>query len=198
MLEGRFAALRWLVAVVALAMVGGWSTPRAQGQARLFLSVVDANGAPVTDLSTDEFEITWGDATSDILSAELAREPMKVTVLVDNSGTVSDASLEHIRDGLRLFLRAMPERSEVALITLARQPRWVVRHTTDRAELERGVDRIVPDGGSGVALLDGLVEAGDRVGDDEQRREVIVAVSTNVGETSNSKQADYERLVRRV
>ena len=192
---GRFAA-----AVACLVLAAGGSGPalEAQQMARLFIGVVGTDGTPLTDLSTGDFEITWGDTPSDILNARLASEPMKLTLLVDNSGAIDNSTIEHIRDGLRAFVGVVPEGHDVALIAIARQPRWVVRHTDDREDILRGIDRIVPDGDTGMTLLDGLVEAGDRVGDDEDRREVIVSISTNMGESSNNNHADHERLVRQV
>jgi len=171
----------------------------AQQQARLFISVMDADGFPSTDLLADEFHITWGDAESDILSARLANEPMKVTVLVDNSDAVNDGMLRNIRDGLKVFVDSLPRGHEVAIVALARQPKWVVPHTADYDELRSGVDLIIPERDAGSAFLDALGEAGERFGgDQEPKREVIVAITTNMGESSGRNETDYNQLVRLV
>ncbi len=168
----------------------------AQATGQLYFSVVDQTGSPITDMTADEFSVSLGGTGCEILSATL-NEPMRVTVLVDNSeGTRGE--MVYIRRGLERFLDGMPQGHEIALITLARNPRWIVRHTTNREQLKEGVGLIQTDRASGSTFLDALVEAGGRFEDAEGKRSVIVAITNNGDGSSHSNQSAYERLVNQV
>ncbi len=168
----------------------------AQATGQLYFSVVDQTGSPVTDMTAEEFTVRLGGTECEILSATL-NVPMRVTVLVDNSEGTRDA-IVYIRRGLERFLDAMPQGHEIALISLARNPRWIVRHTTNREELKERMGLIQRDRGSGSTFLDALVEAGGRFEDAEGKRSVIVAITNHGQGSSNSNQAAYELLVNRV
>jgi hypothetical protein len=84
-------------------------------------------------------------------------------------------------------------------LTLAPQPRWVVRRTNDRVQLINGVDRISPDSG-GARLLDALIEESDRVEKDNRDATayfpVVVIMSTTGPESSTPRDRDLDRMVR--
>ena len=195
----RLAGVALALGLVTDVLGGPWdlgSALHAQERGQpLYFSVVDTTGSPITDMTADEFEVRLGGTRVEILSATLANEPMQVTVLVDNSGTTR-AAIARIRDGLRVFLDAMPQGHEVALVTLSPQARWIARHTTDREELKKTVDYIVPDRG-GAAFVDALVEAGGRFEGAEGKRPVIVAITSNAGQMVFNE-TRYNRFVQRV
>jgi hypothetical protein len=109
-------------AVLALVlMVCGvpWSTgqtARAQNRV-LFLSVIDVTGEAVTDLQPDEVFVRWDGVDGEILDLDPIALPVRVTVFIDNGGSAASA-LQHMREGLKGFVDAMPEDVEVALLTV--------------------------------------------------------------------------------
>jgi hypothetical protein len=165
----------------------------------VFLSVVDGNGEPVTDLEPDEVIVQWDGVDCETLSLEPIEWPVRVTVFVDN-GEGGLEALQHMREGLKGFVDAIPEEVEVALLTLARQPRWVTRHTSDREELARGIDLIVPDAGAAARFRDALIEEAGRLNDDEERQyfPVIVMVASDGPEGSTSQQQAYDDMLVRM
>jgi hypothetical protein len=185
------------VIAVIVSLVGG--VAHAQRQFEFYLSAVDAGGAPVTNLRAEEILVTENGATASVERIELVTRPVRVQVLVDN-GIGTGSQLVQFRNGLKGFFNALPLGLEASLITLSPQPRWVVRTTNDRVQLTNGVDRIAPDEG-GSKLLDALVEASERIEEDNEGREeyypVIVVLSTTGPETSSSRERDLERMVQR-
>ena len=168
----------------------------AQQTLSFFLSAVDATGAPVNGLRPEEIHVTENGKVAPVRQVEPVAIPVKVEVLVDNGlGTASQ--LVQFRNGLKGFFEALPTGMDASLLTLAPQPRWIVRPTNDRFQLIRGVDRLVPDDG-GARVVEGLVEAAARLEKSNVGRDrhypVIVLLSTTGAETSTSRERDIERM----
>ena len=190
-----------LLALVLIVWGAPWSTGQAvQAQNQvLFVSVVDANGESVTDLEPDELMVQWDGMDSETLDLEPINLPVRVTVFIDNAEGARDA-LQHMREGLKGFLDAVPEDVEIALLTLARQPRWITRHTTDRAELVRSLDLVVPDHGTAARYLDAWAEEAGRINDDAERQylPIVVMVASDGPDGSSITQGRYEQVVQRM
>lgn len=188
-----------LLGVVALFVSLVGAAAHAQRQFEFYISAIDAEGLPVTNLKAEDIVVTENGATASIERMELVTKPVRVQVLVDN-GIGTGSQLLQFRNGLKGFFGALPLGVEASLITLSPQPRWVVRTTNDRVQLTKGVDLIAPDEG-GTKFIDGLVEAAERMDQDNRGREqyypVIVVLSTTGPETSSSRERDMERMVQR-
>jgi hypothetical protein len=191
--------VRRLVVVAVLIAPLSTGVAYAQRQIEFYVSAVDAQGNPVTDLRPDDIVVTEDGAAASVERMELVTRPVKVQVLVDN-GIGTSSQLLQFRNGLKGFFEALPLGVEASLLTLAPQPRWIVRGTTDRIQLTNGVDRITPDDGA-TKFIDALVEAAGRIDADNRGRDryfpVIVALSTTGPETSGSRERDLERMVQR-
>ena len=198
----RLRPLAGVLLVLGLVVFGTpWRTGQlafAQNQT-LFISVVDSNGEPVTDLEPDDLQVRWDDRICESLSLEPINWPVRVTVFVDNGDGSRDA-LQHMREGLKLFVDAIPEEVEVALLTTASQPRWVTRHTADRQELARGIDLITPDAGAAARYMDALIEEAGRLNDNEERQyfPVIVMIATDGPEGSTGLPQRLDEMLQRL
>ena len=170
----------------------------AQQQLQFFLSAVNGAGARVTDLRVDELAVSEAGRPARVVRLDPVSWPVKVTVMVDN-GLGTGNFLVQYRNGLKGFFQALPTGVEASLLTLAPQPRWVVRSTNDRVQLMNGVDRISPDS-AGARLLDALVEESDRVEKDNRDATayfpVLVIMSTTGPEGSTPRDRDLDRMVR--
>lgn len=184
--------------VVAAFVTGALGTVSAQQQFQFFLSAANAAGERVTDLRVDEVAVSEGGRAARVVRLDPIDWPVKVTVMVDN-GLGTGNYLVQYRNGLKGFFSALPTGVEASLLTLAPQPRWVVRRTNDRVQLANGVDRISPDS-SGARLLDALIEESDRIEKDNRDATsyfpVVVIVSTTGPEGSTPRDRDLDRMVR--
>jgi len=193
--RGRFLALGagCLAALMAVPAAG----VHAQQQGQLYISVLDADNNPVTDLEPSDITVVVDDVDCKVLKLEPVGKPMKLTMLVDN-GPVTTKELASFRNGLRAFLTALPEPLEVALYTINPQPRPVVKATTDRQKLIQGVDLIAPENGAGL-FFDALVEASERIEKDKSENfPVLMMVASDFGRNSSAMDRDFERLQRRI
>jgi hypothetical protein len=186
-----------LTAALALTL-----TPAALAQQtfQFFLSAADATGARVGNLTLEELSVTEGGRPARIVKMDPIKWPVKVTVMVDN-GLGTSTLLVQYRNGLKGFFEALPVGVEASLLTLAPQPRWIVRPTNDRLQLLRGIDRISPDG-SAPRFVDALIEAAARIEDDNKDQmkyyPVIVIMATTGPEGSMPRDSDLEKMVRQI
>src|SRR5262245_40255486 len=135
---------------------------QAQQQMQVFARIVDAKGAPVATLEPADVTITENNVETKVLKIEPVNWPIKVQVLIDNGIALGGDNLVNIRNGVRGLIEALPEGTEVTLVTTAPQPRIVVRPTTDRMAQLKGVDVLSPDNGAG-RFVESLNEAMQRV-----------------------------------
>jgi hypothetical protein len=183
-------------AVILSAAIGGANLD-AQTLPSIFVRLTDGAGAPVSDLRPEEIVVLEDGVERITVTVEPIDWPITLTVLVDNSRSVTRA-LGQIREGLRGLFNALPGGLEVELLTTAPQPRFLVRRTTDQVALLDGIDLISPDSGA-AAFVDALVEASDRIVDnDAPHFPVVLMVATNGPDPSLSGGIDrkFQRLQR--
>lgn len=114
----------------------------------IYLFATDAKGSPLLDLKPSDIMIKEDVGPSTIVSVSRFGWPLKVTVLVDN-GPRNSESLVHFRAGLKKFFDGLPPRVPVTLIATAPNPRFLIRESTDRIQIDKAVNLITIDEGLG-------------------------------------------------
>jgi hypothetical protein len=184
-----------LILVVSL----GSGTLHGQRQLQFFVSAVDAANQPVDDITASDLIVTEDGVAASIVKLEPLNWPVKVTVLVDN-GLGTQELLVQWRNGLKAFFTALPTGVEASLLTLAPQPRWIVRPTNDRVQLTNGVDRVTPDSVA-ARFVDGLIEFGNRVdqenADNKRHFPILLVLATTGPEGSSAPERDIQRMFQR-
>ena len=184
-----------LIAAMAVAVASA-QTP--QNQITFFLSATTLTGEPVADLKPEDVAVAEDGKPTDIVRMVPVAWPVKVTLLVDN-GAGTGQLLSQYRSGVKAFLAGLPSGVEAAVITLAPQPRWLIRPTADAEQLQKSVDRLVPDQAPPL-MVEGLIEAAKRI-EQENRKQVvhfpvIVILSTTGAEGSTAREAEVDRMAR--
>ena len=159
----RFAAVRRFIVLTAVAVL--YSGVQAQQQAQLFLSVLDAQGAPLKDLKAEEVVVTADGKDCKVLKVEPFSKPMRLTVMIDN-GPITSKDLEGLRAAFKALIQDVPEEIPIELLTTAPQPRWLEKLTADRPKLLQAIDRLNRDTSPG-SYFDALVEAAARAEKDK-------------------------------
>ena len=168
-------------------------------RAHLYVQAFDERtGTVVTDLRNTEVEIREDGVKRPVLDVRLANLPVKLTLLVDNGGATVRA-FDRVQDGLHGFLNRLPAHQDVSVLSLAPEPRWVIRGALDREEIHDGIDRIALESDSPARLLDGLVEASEWLAAEKApHRPVIVIVSADGFDSSPDKATQFDALIDRV
>jgi hypothetical protein len=163
------------------------------------VSASDASGTPVTDLRPEDVVMSENGVSQPIIKLEPLAIPMKLTIAVDN-GLESADVLAHYRTGLTGLVEALPPDVEITLIATAPQPRTVVRPTTDRKQILRGIDTFAPEQ-AGPRFSEALVEYSERLQREARDRKlpaylpVLLMVSTAATDKTNLQPKDIEKAV---
>src|SRR5687768_9260878 len=124
--------------LIALAVVTSLvrADMRAQNprERTVFVSVVDKNGEPATDLTVRDFVVREDKTAREVLRVSKADDPIDIALLVDNSAAI-DTNVTFMRDGLTRFVTAMNRgeggTTQIAVIGLAARPTILADYTTD-------------------------------------------------------------------
>lgn len=157
---------------------------RQAAERRVYVSVLDDKGAPVTDLSPADFLVREDGVAREVLRAGRATDPMQIAVLADDTQAAARAILDE-RKGLHAFVAALHDGNEIALITFGERPTILVEYTPALATLTAGIDRVFSRPGSGSYLLEAITETTKGLRKREAKRPVIVALTTEGEEFSN-------------
>jgi hypothetical protein len=169
----------------------------AQQQGQLFISVLDTAGKPVTDLTAADFEVTADTIDCKVVKVEPFSKPTRLSIMIDN-GPATTKELANFRAAYKSLLQAVPEGIETELITIAPQPRWLEKPTTDRQKLIQAIDRLAPDSGAGL-FFDALVEGGNRVDKDKGSYfPVFLILASDFGRNSSSMDRDFMKLQKQI
>lgn len=189
----RIGVLPAVAALCCLVISGA----RAQEQFQVFASIVDANGIPVATLQPTDVRVMESGVEAKVVKIEPVRFPLKLQLLVDNGAGLGGENIQHLRNGVSGLVEALPSGVEVTLVVISGQPRFLVRATTDRAAILKGVGLLIPESGAG-RFAEALNEATERIEKDTgDYRPVIVAFTTTAGDLI-VRERDVERLAKRL
>lgn len=162
------------------------SHPAAQVQAgtrTVYITAVGDKDAPVGDLAAADFTIKEDGKVREIVSAEIAKTPMQVVLMLDDSGL----SLGSIRQGAGQFVEALQGKAEFAIITMGGRNLPLVDFTKDPPTLYAALGKLFARNSPPTYVLDGFLEVAQTFIRRNAARPVIVAVTTEGEELSNSR-----------
>ena len=169
----------------------------AQREFQFFAHFSDNAGRAVTTLTGADIQVSEDDANGKLLKFEPVDWPVRVAILLDN-GIGSADRIVNVRQGAKGLIQALPAGVEVSLQTLAPQPRWLVRPTTDRPALLEGVDRYTPDS-SASRFVDGLIETAARFDKEKGNNfPVVVILGSLTADGSAIRDRDVKQLFERL
>jgi len=165
------------------------TTPAAVAQGgsqerTLFVSAVDKKGVPVEGLGPDAFVVRENGVRREILRVSRATEPIDLTVMIDNSAAATE-EVTYYRTALPKFLAELAPANSIALVGLADRPTILVPSTTDVKRLTTRAEGLFAMPGSGMTLLDAMVEVSDGLRKRDSTRAAIVAIATDGVEFSD-------------
>ena len=186
----RAVRLSWLaLCFLMVAGIAAATHPAVRAQAGLrertvFVSAVDSRGEPVSGLDLKDFRVTEDGRAREVLRVTPALEPIDIAILVDNSAA-SVRTISPIRDALRKFAAQMAVGNQIAIIGLADRPTILVDYTSSVERLDQGIGRLFTMSGSGMTLLDSIVETSNGMRKRDAPRAVIVPIITPGAEFTN-------------
>ena len=163
-----------LAALSALGSVALEAGPPADTQ-KIYVTVIDAKGRPVTDLKKEDFSIRLDQANQEVLGLQPAVDPAAVVILTDRLGLNTDYTPFDVGQSLRDFANALrkanPE-NRVALTTFDGTIVEVTKLTSAFAETDRALGRLSTNTPEAV-LFDGLATAFQAMRSAQTDRKII-------------------------
>lgn len=167
--------------VIALATLAA-SRPVAVGAlvapARVYVSVADNKGKPVSGLTVADFKIAIDDKEQEVLSVAPATEPVSVVIITDRLGldpAFSNFAVQHALSGFVRGLRTAVPDSRIALTTFDGPVVRITGLNAPPAELNRAIGRLTTTATEG-GMLDAIVDACELLRDAQTDRRVILAM----------------------
>jgi hypothetical protein len=184
-----------LVAVLAVRVA--WATPGTaiaqDGTRTIFVSVMGDKGAAVPDLTTADLLLEEGGKTRDIVAVRQATEPLHIALLIDDNGY----GLSFIRQGILDFVNGLRGRADFSITTTSGRNIRLLDYTSDMEQLFPTINKLFARGQKGGALLDGLMETANEMTRREFTRGVILAVTTEGEEFSNTRTEPVLEAIQR-
>jgi hypothetical protein len=132
---------------------------------RIYLTVVDGAGRPVTNLKAEDFAVRLDTAAQEVLKVELALEPASVLILTDRLGLNTNYPAFDVGQTLRTFAntirKSIPD-SRFALTTFDGTTLALTRFTSPWTETERALGRLMSNVDDAV-LYDGISVAAEHL-----------------------------------
>ena len=160
-------------------------TARQTSERTLYVSVMNPNGAPATDLKAEEFSVKEDGATRQVAKVERATEPIHFAVLTYTTPTVADQVRAAVRSFCQALLGEEPRTTFMFMdFTGAAVP--LEDFSSDMAKIDAAIARIVP-GRSQPALNEALIDVSKKMAalPANSRRVILVVNSEPVIETTN-------------
>ena len=191
----RLALCFLMVAGIAAAIHPAVRAQAGLRERTVFVSAVDNRGEPVSGLDTTDFRVTEDGRAREVLRVTPALEPIDIAILVDNSAA-SVRTISPTRDALRTFAAQMAVGNQIAIIGLADRPTILVDYTSSAERLDQGIGRLFTMSGSGMTLLDSIVETSNGMRKRDAPRAVIVPIITPGAEFTNRYARDVIAALR--
>jgi hypothetical protein len=151
--------MRLIALTLALAGLVAAGGARADNE-RIYLTVVDAKGKPVTGLTKADFSVRLDTANQEVLGLEPALEPPSIMILTDRLGLNSAYTPFDVSEALRGFANAVRKGSpdaKFALMTFDGTTSLLTKFTSPYAETDRALGRM-PTNTPEAVLLEGIGE----------------------------------------
>ncbi|HUR21507.1 MAG TPA: hypothetical protein VMZ90_11900 [Vicinamibacterales bacterium] len=163
---------------------------RPSNQQRVYVSVLDKAGAPVTTLTVADLTIKEDGASREVLKVEPATDPMQIAILVDTSAATR-AAVADMRAAVKTFgaaIWAKSPDSQIALYTFGGRPTLEADYSPSAVNLGRRADRMFSSSEDGAYFIDAIMDAAASLKKRKAARPVIVAyVDENGPEFSNRR-----------
>ena len=158
------------------------------------VSVVDAHGMSVGNLTLDDFELRVDGEVKTLSDLSRSETPVRLAMLFDNSGSLDAAREFEKQAAMRFFRKVMRAKDQAAIYSIETESHLVQPLTGDATRLEQTIAGFgKPEGGT--SLFDAILESADYLRPFTARR-VIVIVSDGIETTSRT--SEFELVMQHV
>jgi hypothetical protein len=157
----RIGLAALLVIPAPAAPAGAAATAGTAATERVFVTVLDRQGAPVTGLQAADFTVRIDDVDQEVVSAGRAATPASIVLLTDQLGLSPNYTHVEIREAMAAFVKTMRDgdpSTAFSLLTFDGPIRAVTPFKSTPLTLDRAIDRLLGSAPDSV-FLDAVIEA---------------------------------------
>lgn len=152
----------------------------------VYLSVVDASGIPLRDLTIESFSIAEESQKVDIQDlGVVGEEPINIVLVMDTSGSMVGASITDAKAAATTFVSGLKPNDQVAIITFDNYSRTQIDFTTDRKGLTDRIALIDATRDSGTCLYDAAFSAVQMASTLRSGSRAVILFTDGIDETPN-------------
>ena len=159
-------------------------------------SVVDARGIALTNLKLEDFELRVDGQPNLISDISRSETPVRMAMLFDNSGSLSESRDFEKRAAVRFFQNVMRPADQAAIYSVSTTVELAQSMTNDVRRLQQTIEGFgKPDGATSLhdAIFDALAYLKPYAG-----RRVLVIVSDGQDTTSRLPEHDFDNTLQRL
>ena len=159
-------------------------------------TVVDARGIALTNLKLEDFELRIDGQPNLISDISRSETPVRMAMLFDNSGSLSESRDFEKRAAVRFFQNVMRPSDQAAVYSVSTNVELAQPMTNDVRRLEQTIESFgKPDGATSLydAIFDALKYLKPYTG-----RRVVVIVSDGRDTTSRLPEHDFDNTLQRL
>lgn len=159
-------------------------------------SVVDARGVAVTNLKLEDFELRIDGQPNLISDISHAETPVRMAMLFDNSGSLSESRDFEKHAAVKFFQNVMRPADQAAIYSVSTNVELAQPMTNDVRRLQQTIEGFgKPDGATSLhdAIFDALIYLKPYGG-----RRVLVIVSDGQDTTSRLPEHDFDNTLQRL
>ena len=169
------ASLTIALAIPAIGPPGAVKALAAPG--RVYVSVADNKGKPVSGLTVADFKIAIDDKEQEVLSVAPATEPVDVVIITDRLGldpAYSNFTVQHALSGFVKGIRTVPD-SRIALTTFDGPVVRITGFNSPATDLNKAIGRLSTNAIES-GMLNAIVDACELLRESKTDRKVIFAM----------------------
>jgi hypothetical protein len=182
-----------LIAMALLTAVGALppaAVSTAPIERTVFVTVLDGNGAAVTDLTAADLVVKEGGKERAIVKAEPAPQRMRIALAVEER-MVGDTAT---RMALFEFMKRLAGRAEISLITIGLRNTTVVDYTSDVSAFVQALNSFSLNPARESAIAEGVLELAGKFAESKPPRPVIVVACLSGAQSGVEARAVLDKL----
>jgi VWFA-related protein len=152
----------------------------------VYLSVVDAVGSPIKDLTSESFTVVEDSQKVEITDLTLVSDdPVNVVLVLDTSGSMGGTGINSAKTAASNFVAGLGNEDRVAVITFDNTIKSQIDFTTDHNAARDRIALVEVVRGSGTCLHDAAYQAIQTAATLPSGRRAVILFTDGVDETPN-------------
>jgi hypothetical protein len=144
----------------------------------VYVTVVDGNGSPVTDLTAADLVVKEGGKEREIVKAARASTKMRLTIAVEER-LMADAA---VRQGMFAFMKRVIDTAEVRLVTIGLRNHTAADYTTALDALVTAINNLTLNPRPESQVAEGVLEVATEFAATKTDRPVLVVLAFSGGQ----------------